>query len=183
MLDVASTRIDSFLCAGCDAPVKLDGASSPVKCGACGKDYGWSDGILVINDEAIDEDYPEESYDLLVAAQERHFWFGARNHTIVSAMKESLGDLRGLRVLDVGCGDGYVTQALERQGAVCCGLDMFIEGLRYARGRMQGFLVQDTAARIPFKDQFDVVTFFDVIEHVDDDAGLLRASLRALKPD
>ena len=82
MLDVASASIDSFLCAACDAPVELEGTSSPVKCRGCGKDYGWSDGILVINDDAIDDDYPEESYDLLVAAQERHFWFGARNHTI-----------------------------------------------------------------------------------------------------
>ena len=53
MLDVASTRIDSFLCAACDAPVQLDGAASPVKCRACGRDYVWSDGILVINDDAM----------------------------------------------------------------------------------------------------------------------------------
>jgi SAM-dependent methyltransferase len=44
-----------------------------------------------------------------------------------------LGDLRGLRVLDVGCGGGETTIAMARQGAQATGVDSSGEPLRHAR--------------------------------------------------
>jgi len=44
-----------------------------------------------------------------------------------------LGDVRGLRILEVGCGGGQCSIAFARQGAVAAGLDLSDEQLAFAR--------------------------------------------------
>jgi SAM-dependent methyltransferase len=129
-----------------------------------------------------DDEQPNEYYPLLVEAEPRHFWFGARNRLILATMREVIGPLAGRSVLDVGCGTGFVLAALERAGMRICGLDTHVEGLRYARGRVSGPLVSATAPPVPFVDQFDVAMLCDVIEHTADDVAVLREAGRALHP-
>jgi SAM-dependent methyltransferase len=62
-----------------------------------------------------------------------------------------------------------------------CGLDLHLTGLRYARRRIQGLLIWETATRVPFAGQFDVVALCDVIEHAPDDVAVLRQASRALR--
>lgn len=55
-----------------------------------------------------------------------------------------LGDVRGLRILEVGCGGGQCSIAFARQGAVAAGLDLSDEQLAYARrlAEQEGVAVQ-----------------------------------------
>src|SRR5207302_1171821 len=63
------------------------------------------------------------------------------------------------------------------------GMDLFADGLRFARARMpKALLVRGDALHPPFAERFEVVGMFDVLEHVDDDLGVLCA-LRALIKD
>ncbi len=63
------------------------------------------------------------------------------------------------------------------------GSDVRSDGLRLARSRLPGVsLYQIDARQIPFRDHFDVVGAFDVIEHMEDDEAALREIGRALKP-
>jgi SAM-dependent methyltransferase len=152
-------------------------------CAACGRSYQWIDGVLSTGAEADEADYPDEGFHLLVESEQRHFWFEARNRTILAAMRDFVGPISGRSVLDVGCGTGYVLAALERAGLSVTGLDMHLAALRHARGRTKAFLLHDrTRGRLPFEPRFDLVTLCDVIEHVADDAGLLRAAASVVRP-
>ena len=65
------------------------------------------------------------------------------------------GDLRGRRVLDVGCGTGRLAGALaEREGCKVWGVDPSAEMLEVARGRVPAGvgLKQGVAEELPFKD-------------------------------
>jgi 2-polyprenyl-3-methyl-5-hydroxy-6-metoxy-1,4-benzoquinol methylase len=179
----ASPGTISILCATCHQAISLGHAAgtAPVHCPKCGHVYRWSNGILQLGEISDRGDYPDESYALLADAEPRHFWFAGRNQVITATMRRTVGQLAGRSVLDIGCGTGFVLAALEQAGMTVCGLDMHMAGLRYARQRVRGLLVCETATRVPFIDQFDVVMLCDVIEHTPDDSIVLREASQALK--
>ena len=86
------------------------------------------------------------------------------------------------RWLDLGCAYGYViSQAVER-GVEAYGVDISSYALRQhppARGR----LARSLAAPLPFLDsRFDVVSAFDLFEHLENPAAVLGEIGRILKP-
>lgn len=74
-----------------------------------------------------------------------------------------LGDVRGLDVLEFGCGGAQWSRALAREGARVTGLDLSDEQLTYARraiadGGEDVLLVQADGAHVPLRDEsFDLV--------------------------
>jgi len=127
--------------------------------------------------------YPEDDilFRELVAAEDRLFWFTARNQVIAAALRVATRSLpQDLRILEIGCGTGNVLRLLEKASAkTVIGMDMFSGGLRYARQRTQCGLVQGDMHAPPFNTHFHVIGMFDVIEHLTDD-GYALASARAL---
>lgn len=131
----------------------------------------------------MEEGGPNSSYDpaayrSLVAVEDRHFWFRARNRAI-SAVFDTVrtGLAPGFRVLEIGCGTGSVLRVLQKSaaGGTVIGVDLHQEGLRYARGRLNpALLVQADVAHPPFSVKFEMVGLFDVLEHLDDDVAALR---------
>jgi SAM-dependent methyltransferase len=87
--------------------------------------------------------------------------------------------------LEVGCGTGYVLRGVAEAhpSAEVWGSDLFAEGLDFARQRVgsAGF-VQADARSLPFRDAFDVVGAFDVIEHIEDDASAVAGLAAAVRP-
>ena len=86
-------------------------------------------------------------------------------------------------ILDLGCGTGYMTEVLSRNGHRVVGTDLRPEGLFSAREiSSDAFLVQADATHLPIKDnQFDGALVLDVLEHVDDQ--ILSSELcRILRP-
>ena len=125
---------------------------------------------------------PTHSYDPvyfspLFEIEERHFWFRARNRIIGSLVEAETSQYpEGYRVLEIGCGTGNVLQLLEnicRNGRVI-GMDLFHEGLEFARRRVSCSLVQGDLHDSPFATQFQIVGMFDVLEHLSDDREVLQ---------
>jgi SAM-dependent methyltransferase len=79
------------------------------------------------------------------------------------------------RVLDVGCGDGAVSHAIERERP-----DLHVEGIEVMRrGRPEIKVSIYDGKTIPFADQsFDAVLFADVLHHAADPEQLLREAAR-----
>jgi SAM-dependent methyltransferase len=96
------------------------------------------------------------------------------------------GDLRGRRVLDVGCGTGRLAAALaERHACKVWGVDPSPEMLEVAQARVPGGvgLKQATAEDLPFREGwFERVTMTLVYHHLDGPRALTEAR-RVLVPD
>ncbi|MBI1966300.1 MAG: class I SAM-dependent methyltransferase, partial [Betaproteobacteria bacterium] len=112
-----------------------------------------------------------------------NFWFRARNRLIVWAIAQYFGQARNF--LEVGCGTGYVLSGIAAAfpGMKLAGSEAATEGLAFAVKRLPGAnLMQMDARRIPFRAEFEVVGAFDVIEHIEEDAAVLRALHEAVVP-
>ena len=97
------------------------------------------------------------------------------------------GDVRGKRVLDVGCATGALTEALADRGAQVTGVDVnprFIELARARLGDRAVFEVADISAPMPTlgDESFDIVTASLVLHYLRDWATPLREFARILRP-
>lgn len=92
----------------------------------------------------------------------------------------------GKRILDVGCGEGYGAACLARSGREVIAIDYSNAAIRHAQSNYQlenlRFEVGDATRLDPALGRFDLVTCFEVIEHVHDDAPLLNGLACALTP-
>ena len=173
-----------FRCVHCGGSVGLDRAGqSNLRCPRCNTAFLLDDGIVVLANATDDRDYPAALVDLVVSVEQRHFWFAARNEVILSTIRGVIGPLPGTRVLDIGCGTGFVTAALEGAGMDAWGIDMHRAALRRARARMRGPLFSSHTPALPFFPDFDIATMFDVIEHLDDDVEAVREAAAVLEPN
>lgn len=123
-------------------------------------------------------------FPVLAGLEEGNFWFRARNQLILSALRTACGD-RMASYLELGCGTGFVLEAIHRQfpQAALTASEVFITGLACAARRVPAAtLVQMDARNIPFEEEFDAVGAFDVVEHIAEDAIVLRQAWQALKP-
>lgn len=108
-------------------------------------------------------------FDRLADIEARHWW--SRGMWSLSAhwLRRALQGRTGLRALDVGCGTGMTARrlaTLTEVGSVV-GIDPSTAALAYARRRHAGSFVQGSLPDLPFSsNEFDVVTCFDVIQHV-----------------
>ncbi|MEI6320864.1 MAG: glycosyltransferase [Pseudomonadota bacterium] len=94
---------------------------------------------------------------------------------------------QGKQVLDVGCGVGYGSQLLVQRGATSVlAFDLSAESIDHARALYCApgveFQVGD-ATDFEWGRRFDVVTAFELIEHVNDQEGVFRSIARHLSPN
>lgn len=91
-----------------------------------------------------------------------------------------------LRVLDIGCGAGFLTNDLARAGFQVTGADLSPSSLAVARAHDITGAVDHVLADaycLPFPAaSFDVVTCLDFLEHVDDPAAVVEEAARVLRP-
>ena len=97
--------------------------------------------------------------------------------------------LAGLRIADIGCGGGLVTEPLCRLGASVTGIDAGIENIKIAKAHAaaQGLDIDyraDSVENIAAKGaKFDVVTALEIIEHVDDVPLFIRSCCEIVAPN
>jgi len=100
----------------------------------------------------------------------------------------SAQSLAGLRILDVGCGGGVLSEPLARLGASVTGLDPAPTNIEVARRHAEragiavdyrGETVEAVVAR---GETFDIVLAMEVVEHVADVQAFINACARAVKP-
>ena len=119
----------------------------------------------------------------LAGLEEKNFWFRARNRLILWAVHEYFSDAR--KLMEVGCGTGYVLSGIRREfpEMELWGSEIHVSGLAFAASRAKdAHLIQMDARRMPFRDEFDLIGAFDVIEHVAEDEIVLENMNNSLKP-
>ncbi len=96
-------------------------------------------------------------------------------------------DFRGKKVLDVGCGNGYVLSRFARAGAEVYGVDLTDTAVALCRKRFEyaglvGDFRQGNAEALPFPDDtFDCVTSMGVLHHTPATATAVSEVRRVLK--
>ena len=103
---------------------------------------------------------------------------------------EASVNLKGLRVLDVGCGGGILADAMARKGADVLGIDLASKALKVAQlhaleAQTQGVSYQKISAEALAEEQpgrFDVVTCMEMLEHVPDPSSIVKACATLVKP-
>ncbi len=126
----------------------------------------------------------QSEYEKLFKLQESYWWFRGKEYLIRKIM-DSMYSCGGiLRILDVGCGTGYITKSLAQYGDVT-GLDMADIALEFCAMNGVGTVKKGTITDIPYPDkQFDLVCALDILYHraVKDDEDAIRELYRVLKP-
>jgi 2-polyprenyl-6-hydroxyphenyl methylase/3-demethylubiquinone-9 3-methyltransferase len=103
---------------------------------------------------------------------------------------QNLIPLKGLRVLDVGCGGGILADAMARQGADVLGIDLASKALKVAQlhaleAQTEGVQYREISAEALAAEQpgsFDVVTCMEMLEHVPDPSLVVKACASLVKP-
>ena len=97
--------------------------------------------------------------------------------------------LKGLSVLDIGCGGGLIAEPMRRLGARVAGIDADEQAIHVARlhAREAGLDI-DYRHRLPEdlareKGRYDVVLNLEVVEHVADVDAFLAAAAKLMKPN
>jgi 2-polyprenyl-3-methyl-5-hydroxy-6-metoxy-1,4-benzoquinol methylase len=98
--------------------------------------------------------------------------------------KPHVGNVAGLRVLEIGCGRGAFAEFLADRGANLVAADLSPEAVRFARetlGERVECVVADIE-RIPFPDQsFDLVVSLETVEHATSPKQALAELVRVTK--
>ncbi len=101
-----------------------------------------------------------------------------------------IGEIKGLEVLDLACGEGYNTRILARKGARVVGADFSKKMIELAKKEEAkerlgiSYYVLDAANLIGLNDNsFDVVACFMALHDIEDYRGAVSEVSRVLRPD
>jgi SAM-dependent methyltransferase len=116
------------------------------------------------------------------ALEGRHWWFIGRRQILLRAI-ERWTAVRDGAVLDFGCGTGGMLPHLERFGDVSA-VDGDDQAVAFChQGGREEVRHLPPGQPLPFAEaSFDLVTSFDVLEHIEDDVAALRELARVLRP-
>lgn len=101
----------------------------------------------------------------------------------------SIGDKKGLRILDVGCQDGWMSNRLAKMGHSVVGLDFSRGHLAIARAnaerlKLDATFIEGFAEDLSsLSEEFDIVICSEFLEHIADSKELLHNLRRKLKPE
>jgi 2-polyprenyl-6-hydroxyphenyl methylase/3-demethylubiquinone-9 3-methyltransferase len=97
--------------------------------------------------------------------------------------------IKDLKILDVGCGGGILSEGLAERGAQVTGIDLAEKSLKVAKLHLfesglsvdyRKIPVEELAAAEP--ESYDVVTCMEMLEHVPSPASIVEACARLVKP-
>lgn len=155
------------------------------RCPACGHAPDIVDGhrCLTGKPEGTAGSFEPGTVEFLAGVEPSSFWFRSRRALVVAFLGRYFPAARTF--LEIDCGTGFLLEGVRRAfpDLAAFGADVDDAALLAASRRVPpGCLYRMDARRIPFESEFDVVGAFDVLEHVAEDAAVLAAVFRSLRP-
>jgi len=121
-------------------------------------------------------------------------WYSDDNHPVALLRRENAIRIPWIAktlspasaLLDIGCGAGFLTNALPKEGHTVTGIDLSEPSLAIAKSRDETQSVRYLTAQatsLPFPDAtFDAVCAMDLLEHVEEPQLVIQEASRVLKP-
>ncbi len=126
------------------------------------------------------------AYDEMRALEDHHWWFRGKRRMVTPLIARAVAGGAECKLLDVGCGTGGNLAHVEGSfpGVRTFGLDFDGGALAYCRDRELGArLLRGDGTRLPLRTaSLGCVLALDIIEHFDDDDGLIAEFHRVLRP-
>jgi 2-polyprenyl-6-hydroxyphenyl methylase/3-demethylubiquinone-9 3-methyltransferase len=97
--------------------------------------------------------------------------------------------LASMKVLDIGCGGGILSESLARQGAIVTAIDVVEKNIKVAKAhaKQNGLKIDyqliSVEQMVETKQQFDIVFNMEVVEHVVDVNSFIRDCNTLVKPN
>ena len=92
--------------------------------------------------------------------------------------KKKSDNLKNLKILDIGCGGGILSEPLARLGAKVTGIDENGNAIKTAIDH-----ARKQKLKIKFKKEFDIVVCMEALEHLNGIETLIKKVKESLKPD
>ena len=125
------------------------------------------------------------AYDQFLTLEQDHWWFVGRRRSYFRILAPHLPDQGPhphLSIADIGCGVGGMLPELKAFGRPL-GVDSDLQSIKLCRQRGFARSFVGGAQILPLSDTSqDLLTFFDCLEHLDDDRAALAEVLRVLRP-
>lgn len=118
----------------------------------------------------------------------RKDWIRERLCDVLGRSADAPDPLRGLDVLDIGCGGGLLSEAIAGLGARVTGIDVVSDSITVARrhaedgGLQIDYRLMTAEHLLASGQQFDVVLNMEVVEHVADLDAFMQAANRLVRP-
>ena len=139
--------------------------------------YTLIDGIKCYSPEVASAytDDPDSGFDLTHENAQSSFWVSSRNRLFKSIVQRHLLPTGKTRFLEIGCGTGdFIRQIAQNESLEITGSEIYLKGLVYAKKNLPGVeFIQFDVTQGKIDEQFQIITAFDVIEHVDNDFAAL----------
>lgn len=125
-------------------------------------------------------------YLLTCQMEKDHWWYVGRRKIILSLMEtmvvNRLSEEDRPRILDYGCGTGLMLKYLSDYGRTW-GADSSSEAVKFCKKRGLTNVIDLSIEPLDFPPNFfDIITLFDVLEHLDDERSVLVELHGLLKP-
>lgn len=129
------------------------------------------------------EDDADYNADLAIAQNHKDLlqW----NHIQAIPQLKKLSEGKPARILDIGCFNGFFVKELREQGFEAEGIDFNRKALDFGKSvyGLNEYISARTLTDLKQQGlQFDAITIFEVIEHLEDFAGLIEQALQLLRP-
>ena len=94
--------------------------------------------------------------------------------------------LKGIEILDIGCGGGLLSEPMQRLGAKVIGIDASKKNIAIAKihakkNNLKIKYINSSPEKLKIKKKFDVILNMEIIEHVDDIDLFIKKSSELLK--
>jgi 2-polyprenyl-6-hydroxyphenyl methylase/3-demethylubiquinone-9 3-methyltransferase len=101
---------------------------------------------------------------------------------------DNLNYLKGLNILDIGCGGGLISEPMARLGGRVTGIDASEKNIKVAKihakkNELKINYLNKSPEELENKDKFDIILNLEIVEHVDNVGLYIESCYNLLKKD
>ncbi|MCK4966753.1 class I SAM-dependent methyltransferase, partial [bacterium] len=120
-------------------------------------------------------------FSLFEKTANKHFWFHGRKSLIYNFMKRFF--TKNINMLEIGSGVGDVAGYLSKKSIDIEIADIYLDVLKMSKEKYGFPCYQLDIEHLPFKEHYDTIGIFDVLEHINQEQNVLENIHGALKKD